>query len=139
MATHPKVLDPKLTCSTHIHTISANSHKPLQIITTLTATSWCKQKETFMVTYKASIRPDLEYASFIWSPLASSTSIYKLQVMQNATLRTATGCTKDRNIQQLHDERLILPIHELLQLHPSHFRQKVQQPSAPTPPPPLPT
>ena len=29
-----------------------------------------------------------------------------------AALRTATGCTQDTNIQFLHDETLILPIHE---------------------------
>ena len=58
----------------------------------LTATGWGKPKETLMATYKAVMRPALEYASSIWSPLASSTSINKLQVMQNATLRTATGC-----------------------------------------------
>ena len=44
-----------------------------------------------MVTYKAVIRPARDYASSILSPLASSTSINKLQVMQNAVLRTATG------------------------------------------------
>ena len=42
MAMHPRVLgltlDPKLTCSTHIHTISIQPHKPLQIINALTAT-----------------------------------------------------------------------------------------------------
>ena len=44
MATHPKVLgltlDPKLIYSTHIHNISVHTHKPLQIIKTLTATGW---------------------------------------------------------------------------------------------------
>ena len=97
MATHPKVLgltlDQKLTYSTHIHNISVHAHRLLQIIKTLTATGWVKQKETLMATYKAVMRPDLEYASYIWSPLASSTSIYKLQVMQNTALRTASGCT----------------------------------------------
>ena len=57
------------------------------------------------------------------SPLASSTSINKLQVMQNAALRTATGCTQDTNIQHLHDETFILPIHEHLHLHASHYKQ----------------
>ena len=102
MATHPKVLgltlDPKLTYSTHIHNISVQAHKPLQIIKALTATGWGKQKETLMATYKAVMRPALEYASSGWSPIASSTSINKLQVMQNAALRTATGCTQDTNI-----------------------------------------
>ena len=52
-----------------------------------------------MATYKAVMRPALEYASSVWSPIASSTSINKLQVMHNAALRTATGCTQDTNIQ----------------------------------------
>ena len=68
MVTHPKVLgltlDPKLTYSTHIHNISVQTHKPLQIIKALTATGWGKQKETLMATYKAVMRPALEYASF---------------------------------------------------------------------------
>ena len=81
-----------------------------------------------MATYKAVMRPALEYASSIWSPLASSTSINKLQVIQNAALRTATGCTQDTNIQHLHDETL--PIHEL-QLHASQYTQKTQHPSHP--------
>ena len=87
METHPMVLvltlDPKLTCSTHIHNISVHAHRPLQIIKALTATGWGKQKETLMSTYKAVIRPALEYSSSIGSPLASSTSINKLQVIQH--------------------------------------------------------
>ena len=128
MATHPTVMaltvDPKLTYSTHIHSISVQAHKPLQIIKALTATVWGKQKKTLMATYKVVMRPALEYASSVWSPIASSTSINKPQVMQNASLRTATGCTQDTHIQHLHDETLTLPIHEHLQLHasqhPSH-------------------
>ena len=125
MATHPKVLgltlDPKLAYGTHIHNISVQAHKPLQMIK---ATGWGKQNETLKGTYKAVMRPALEYASSIWSPLASPTSINKLQVMPNAALRNATGCTKDTNIQHLHDETLILPIHEHLQLHASQYKQK---------------
>ena len=75
------------------------------------------------------MRPALEYASSVWSPIATSTGINKLQVMQNAALRTATGCTQDTNIQHLHDETLTLPIHEHLQLHASEYKQKTQHPS----------
>ena len=127
MATHPKVLgltlDPKLTYSTHIHNISVHTHKPLQIIKALTATGRGEQKVTLMATSKAVMRPALEYASSIRSPLASSTSINKLQVMQNAALRTGTGCTQDTNIQHMQDETLTLPIHEHLQLHASQYKQ----------------
>ena len=55
--------------------------------------------------------------------------INKLQVMQNAALRTATGCTQDTNIQHLHDETL--PIHEHLQLHASQYKQKTSITSHP--------
>ena len=84
-----------------------------------------------MVTYKAVMIPALEYASSIWSPLGSSTSINKLQVMQNATLRTATGCTQDTNIQHMHYKTLKLHIHEHLQLLESKYKQKTQHPSHP--------
>ena len=84
-----------------------------------------------MATYKAVMRPTLEYASSIWSPMASPTSINKLQVMQNAALRACTGCTHDTNIQHLHDETNILPIQKHLQLHASQVRQKAQYPSHP--------
>ena len=52
MATHTTVLgitlDTKHTYSTHIHNISAQAHKLLQMINTITATEWGKQKETLM-------------------------------------------------------------------------------------------
>ena len=115
----------------HIHNISVQAHKPLQIIKALTATGCGKQKETLMTTYKAVMIPALEYASSIWSPLASSTSINKLQVMQNAALRTTTRGTQDTYIQHLHDKTLTLPIHEHLQLHASQYTQKTQHPSHP--------
>ena len=85
-----------------------------------------------MATYKAVVRPALEYAFSIWSPLASSTSINKLQVMQNAVLRTATGCTQDTNIQHMHDKTLKLPIHEHLQLHASQYKHNIHHIISPT-------
>ena len=100
-------------------------------ITALTATGWGKQKETRMDTCKAVMRPAQEYASSIWSPLASSTSLNKLQVRQNTALRIAPGRTQDTNIQHLYDETLILPIHNHLQLHASQYKQKTQHPSHP--------
>ena len=134
MATQPKVLgltlDPKLTYSTYIHNISVQAHKPLHMIKALTATGWGKQK-TLMATYKTVLIPALEYASSIWLPFTSSISINKPQVMQNAALRTATGCTQDTIIKHLHHEILIIPIHEHLQLHASQYKHKTQHPSHP--------
>ena len=51
--------------------------------------------------------------------------------MQNAAWRTATGCTQYTNKQHLHDETLLLHIHEHLQLYASQYKQqtKTQHPS----------
>ena len=102
MALHPKVLgltlDPKLTYNTHIQNIATHAQKPLQVIKALTGTTWGKQKETLVATYKAVMRPTLEYASSIWSPTASPTSINKLQVMQNAELARDAHMTRTYNI-----------------------------------------
>ena len=87
------------------------------------------------------MRPALEYDSSIWLLLsthsicsiwshpASTTSIIKLQVMQDAALRTATGCTQDTNIHHLHDETLTLSIHEHLQLPVSQYQHNTPHPS----------
>ena len=101
------------------------------MIKSLTATGWGKQKETLLATCKTVMRQTLEYAYSTWSPLSFSTSMNKLQVMQNTALRTATGCTQDTNIHHLHDETLILSIREHLQLHASQYNQKTQHPSHP--------
>ena len=83
--THPQHLSTSTQTSTN--------HK------SLTATGWGKHKETLRATYKAVMRPALEYTSSVRSSFATSTGINKLQVMQNAALRIATGCTQDTNIQ----------------------------------------
>ena len=122
-------LDPKLTSRTYSNTRTKTSTSYKS--THMYKLTWGKQKETFVATYKAVMRPTLEYASSIWSPMASPTSIKKLQVMQNATLSACTGCTHDTNIQHLHDKTNILPIQKYLQLHASQVRQKAQYPSHP--------
>ena len=73
------------------------------------STGWGKQKETLLAIYKAVMRPALEYVSSIWLTLASSTSINKLQVMQNATLRTATGCIQDTKHTRSHTSHTRTP------------------------------
>ena len=82
-------------------------------------------------TYKAITRPILEYVSTIWSPIASTTGITKLQTIQNMALRIATGCTSNTNIQHLHNETNILPLNAHLKLHSSQLRQKSQHPTHP--------
>ena len=105
ISTYPKVLgftvDPKLTYSTHIHNISVQAHKPPQMIKALTAAGWGKLKDTLTATYKVIMRSALEYASYIWSPLAFSTSINKKQIHADCSIENC-----HTNMQHLHDETL---------------------------------
>jgi hypothetical protein len=83
---HPKILgvtfDPKLTFNEHIKNVKTAENKSINIIKSLTGTSWGKQKETLVATYSAITRPILEYASTVWSPLVSDSSLQKLQTVQ---------------------------------------------------------
>ena len=105
VALHHKVfLDPKLTYNCCIQNIATHAHKSLQVIKALTGTTWSKQKKMLVATYKAVMRPTLEYASSIWSPL-----------------RACTGCTHNTNIQHRHGETNILPIQKHLQFRHEIF------------------
>src|SRR3989442_5604029 len=75
------------------------------IIKALTSTSWGKQKETVLATYKTMILLVIKYARTIWSPVVSETSLQKLQTTQNNVLRrlrVITGWTCDNYIKHLH-------------------------------------
>jgi hypothetical protein len=132
---HPKILgltlDPKLNFAKHIELTKDKASKTINLLKSLSATNWGKQKETLLTTYKTLTRPVIEYANTIWSPIASATNITKLQIVQNNALRTVTGCTKDTIEQHLHEETKVLPIKQHLILHASQLRQKAQLPNHP--------
>ena len=71
---------PKTHILHQVHNISVHAHKPLQQIKPLTATGWGKQKEAIMATYKAVIRPDLQYASSIKNRNTAHTSTIHYQL-----------------------------------------------------------
>ena len=98
----------------------------------LKTTKWGKDKETVVATYKAITRPQIEYASTVWSPIISNTNMDMLQTVQNTALRIATGCTADRNAHHLHQETLVLPLSNHLKLHASQLKEKNQTIIPPT-------
>jgi len=81
-----------------------------------------KQTESLTTTCKTLIRPIMEHANTIWAPIVSDSNLNKLQKIQNTSLRIASGCTKDTNINQT----TILLVKEYLKLHGSISRQNAQ-------------
>ena len=93
MKIHPKLLSLTLetqnSYTAHTFTTSKYTHTSTNN-KALTTTGWGKQKDTLVA-----LQGSHQTGSGVWWPPASLTSINKLQVMQHAALRTATGCTQD--------------------------------------------
>ncbi|KAH7714343.1 Protein H25P06.5 [Aphelenchoides avenae] len=91
-----------LTFADHGRATAAKTSRRNNILRALAGTSWGQQKETLLTTYKAVGRPILNYAAPVWTPLLSDTGFKRLQIAQNAALRTATGCLAMSSIDHLH-------------------------------------
>ena len=76
---NPKILglifDQKLNYNEQVKVIKEKGNKKLRLLKALTSTSWGKQKETIVMTYKTIAQPFIEYASTIWSPIISKTNM----------------------------------------------------------------
>ena len=127
---HPKILgmtfDPKLTFSEHINATEEKAKDTLKLVKAISGTDWGQHKETLVSTYKTYTRPVLEYACAAWAPIASVTNIDKLQRVQNAALRCATGHTRDTNTIHCHQETQVLPLAKHMRLLTSQYRESAR-------------
>ncbi|XP_054088079.1 uncharacterized protein LOC128922244 [Zeugodacus cucurbitae] len=92
-----------------------------KILKSLAGSTWGKDKETLLATYKAIGRPVVNYAAPVWSPGCSDTQQKKLQACQNTALRTATGCLLMSPMTHLNSEAIMLPIKEHNELLTKQF------------------
>jgi hypothetical protein len=68
-------------------------------------------EQTDLITmYIAYIRSVLEYAAPVWYPCMSTTSLAKLQRIQNHGLRIALGVPRSTRIDSLHYEAAVVPL-----------------------------
>ena len=63
----------------------------------------------------------LEYASPVWGSIISDSNFNKLQTVQNAALRTATGCHQMAPIQHLHVESKTIPVKSHIEMKNAQF------------------
>ncbi|XP_036332737.1 uncharacterized protein LOC118744114, partial [Rhagoletis pomonella] len=113
---NPKILgvtfDSLLSFSAHTTAVVNKVQSRNKVLKSLAGSTWGKDKETLLATYKAIGRPVLNYAAPVWSPGTSWTQWTKLQTGQNAALRTATGCLLMTPEHHLHSEAQVLPVRE---------------------------
>ena len=94
----------------HCRVAASNASRAVNAMKALAGTDWCQDTETLLVTFKALVRPRLEYATPVWSTVASETSVKRLQTIQNAALRVATGNHLMAPQSHLHEETQVLPV-----------------------------
>ena len=118
--------DPKLNFNEHIKITEEKAKSTLKLVKAISGTDWGQQKETIASTYTQFTRPTIEYACPVWAPIASDTNIAKLQRIQNSALRSATGHTRDTNINHIHQETKVLPLQEHMHMICSQYRESAR-------------
>ena len=98
----------------------------------LAGSNWALTTETLEATYKAIVRPILNYAAPIWFTQVSSTHLDKLEVIQNKALRIATGCHHKAMVSHLRAETGVIPLRAHLELCCQQFYTSALQPLHPS-------
>ena len=133
--TQPKFLgvtfDSLLSFKHHADDLKAKVQSKANVLKALSGTTWGKDKEVLLNTYKAIGQSQLNYACPIWTPHLSNTSWNNLQVAQNSSLRVATGCLKMTNIDHLHSETKIMPVKAHCEMISKQCLMSTQKPEHP--------
>ena len=142
----PKILgitfDGLLSFKQHVLNTKTKIQAKNNILKALAGSTWGKEKEVIINTYKATGQSLLNYCCPIWTPSLSKTSWSELQVAQNNALRIATGCHKMTNIDHLHDETKIMKVQPHCEMISKQFLLATQKKDHPNktdlkrPPPP---
>ena len=128
---NPKILgvtfDPHLYFHKHVENLCSRASSRINILRALAGTTWGQHPETIVITFKSLIRSLFSYATPVWFPNITASSLDKLQVVQNNALRIATGCVKRTDMHHLHDETQVLPVSHHLALLCSQFFARALQ------------
>ena len=143
----PKILgitfDNLLSFNQHVSDLKTKLQSKNNILKALTGSSWGKDKEVIVNTYKAISQSVLNYACPIWTPsLRNTNSWNSLQTAQNSALRIATGCHLMADIDHLHNETKVMKVKPHCEMLSKQFLLSTQRPNHPNrvdwdkPPPP---
>ena len=132
---NPKLLgitfDNGLFFNKHTEQIEKSLRNKNNALKALAGSTWGKEKETLVNTWKAIGSSVMNYCSPLWSHMISDTKMQRLQTQQNTALRTALGCIKMSKISHLHTESKVLPVKEHFKLLSKQYLLKTQLDSHP--------
>jgi len=119
------ILDPSLSFSEHIDRIVTRARKRLNILKVIAGKDWGANAEVLSLTYKALIRPLLEYAIPAWCS-ASPSQLEKLDRVQYSAARIICGLrnTCPTNIAEFEANLLPLACRRTIQLEDFILKRK---------------
>ena len=100
---------PLLTWKTHIEELVRNCHKRINVMRASSSKAWGADRKTLLLLYKTFVRSKIDYGSEVYGS-ACTTLINKLEVIQNAALRIATGALRSTPVLSLRCETTMCPI-----------------------------
>jgi hypothetical protein len=115
----------------HTDIIVQKAQKRCNILKALAGTTWGQAKEDLVITYKALIRPVLEYAAPVWTPNLSASNNKKIERVQSRGLRTATGCLMSTQVEHLNTETKVMPVEAHSSLLSTQFLARCRQENHP--------
>ena len=110
------VLDPTFTFSAHAKTIARKAASRMNLIRALSDSSFGKDRDLILRTYKMYIRSLFDYAAPITYPNYSPSSIQRFQRIQNRAFRLALGVHSMSSVDFLHAEAKELLVSDHLRL-----------------------
>ena len=132
---HPKILGVYLDSMFNFGYHSKNMKERVQsknnVLKCLAGSTWGKDKEVLLDTYKAIGRSIFNYAAPIYTPHLSKSNWAELNAAQNSSLRIATGCTRMTEPSQLNRETKIIPVKEHSEMLTSQYLLAMHQDSHP--------
>ena len=100
---------PKLTWHAHIEHLYSDCNRRLNILKSLSSTTWGASRKMLRIFYISYIRSKIEYGCEIYS-VASAVEFDKLNKIQNAALRVIIGARKTTPILSLEVDSFVPPL-----------------------------
>ena len=115
----------------HAASLKTKLQSKNNVLKALTGSSWGKEKEIIVTTFKAIGQSIINYCCPIWTPALSRTTWNNIQVAQNAALRAATGCHTMAHPDHLHQETKIMTVQNHCEMLSKQFLLQTQLPDHP--------
>jgi hypothetical protein len=113
----------------HLDYSATKGRKPVRILKAVMGANFGLSKEDGLLTFKTLVVPVLGFGAPIFLPLSTTLKhpVAPLQAVQNAALRSVTGCHAAASVQHLHDECQVLPVFEHLSMQCRQFLLNTRQ------------